>query len=127
MEMQMRAMMDVLKALADENRVRVIMAVAERELCVCQITELLGLAQSTVSKHMAILKQARLVEARKEGRWIYYRAVNGEIDTPCEARAAIDMLRAALIDDETIRYDEKTIEHILKTDPEILCRKLSTS
>ena len=123
----MRNMMDVLKALADENRVRVIMALAERELCVCQITELLGLAQSTVSKHMAILRQARLVEARKEGRWIYYRAVNDGVDTPCETQAVMDMLRAALIDDDVIRRDEKALEHILKVHPEVLCRKLATS
>jgi DNA-binding transcriptional ArsR family regulator len=45
------------------------------ELCVCQVTEVLQLAPSTVSKHMSILRQAGLVEARKEGRWIYYRLV----------------------------------------------------
>jgi len=43
------------------------------ELCACQIIEMLGLAPSTVSKHMSILRQAGLVETRKEGRWIYYR------------------------------------------------------
>ncbi len=57
----MRELMAVMKALADENRVRILMAVLGRELCVCQIVELLGLAQSTVSKHMSILHQARLV------------------------------------------------------------------
>ena len=54
----MREFMAVLKALADENRVRAVAALRGRELCVCQIVELLGLANSTVSKHMAILKQA---------------------------------------------------------------------
>jgi hypothetical protein len=48
----MRDLMAVLKALADENRVRILGAVHHRELCVCQIVELLGLAQSTVSKHL---------------------------------------------------------------------------
>ncbi len=65
--------MAVLKALADENRVRILTALRPKELCVCQIVELLGLAPSTVSKHMAILKQARLVDSRKESRWMFYR------------------------------------------------------
>lgn len=80
----MRDLMAVLKALADENRVRILGAVRQRELCVCQIVELLGLAQSTVSKHVSILHQARLVESRKEGRWMYYRAADA--DSPVEAR-----------------------------------------
>ena len=65
--------MAVTKALADEQRVRMLLALRRQELCVCQIVELVGLATSTVSKHMSILKQARLVESRKEGRWMYYR------------------------------------------------------
>ena len=69
----MRDFMAISKALADEQRVRVLLALQRGELCVCQVVELLGLATSTVSKHMSILKQARLVESRKEGRWMYYR------------------------------------------------------
>jgi ArsR family transcriptional regulator len=57
----MRNLMTVIKALADENRVRILLAVQGRELCVCQIVELLGLAQSTVSKHVSILHQASAV------------------------------------------------------------------
>ena len=61
----MRELMSIVKALGDENRVRAVMALRNRELCLCQIIELLGLAPSTVSKHMSILKQARLVDTRK--------------------------------------------------------------
>ena len=69
----MREFMSITKALADENRVRILMALRDGELCVCQITELFGYAPSTVSKHLSILFQARLVESRKDGRWIYYQ------------------------------------------------------
>ena len=70
----MREFMAAAKALADENRVRVLLFLRDgKELCLCQIVEMLGLAPSTVSKHMAVLYQAGLVESRKEGRWIYYR------------------------------------------------------
>ena len=68
----MRDFMAIVKALADENRVRALMALRERELCVCEIIELLGLAPSTVSKHLSILYQAGLLESRKDGRWVYY-------------------------------------------------------
>ena len=70
--------MAIAKSLADENRVRLLLALQKQELCVCQLIELIGLAPSTVSKHMSILKQAHLVETRKEGRWVYYRARRAE-------------------------------------------------
>lgn len=63
----------VVKALADLNRLRVMWLLNnKKELCVCQITEVLGLATPTVSKHMAILHNAGLVNSRKESRWVYY-------------------------------------------------------
>ena len=80
----MRDLMTVIKALADENRVRILWAVQGRELCVCQIVEMLGLAPSTVSKHLSILHQARLLDSRKDGRWMFYRAADA--DSPVEAR-----------------------------------------
>ena len=69
----MQDTLDVLRALADENRLRVLFALRNGELCVCQLIALLELAPSTVSKHLSILRSARLVESRKDGRWMYYR------------------------------------------------------
>jgi DNA-binding transcriptional ArsR family regulator len=117
----MRDLMAVLKALADENRVRALMALASGELCVCQIVELLGLAPSTVSKHMAILKQARLVGSRKEGRWMFYRLA--EKDASVEAREITALVSRLLADDSEARDDAKRLKHILKMDREDLCRK----
>jgi DNA-binding transcriptional ArsR family regulator len=113
--------MAVLKALADENRVRVLLALAPRELCVCQIVELLGLAPSTVSKHMAILKQARLVDSRKEGRWMFYRLA--EDDAPAAARELTALLSRLLADDRQACEDAKRLRQILKMDRDALCRK----
>ena len=69
----MREVIAVTKALADRSRMRALLALRQQELCVCQLIELLDLAPSTVSKHMSVLHQARLVESRKEGRWVHYR------------------------------------------------------
>ena len=60
------------KALADETRLRILNLVAHRELCVCQIVEALGLGQSKVSRHLAHLRNAGLVNDRREGLWMYY-------------------------------------------------------
>lgn len=63
----------VAAALSDQTRVQALLALRTGELCVCELVELLGLAPSTVSKHLSLLKAAHLVESRKEGRWQYYR------------------------------------------------------
>lgn len=117
----MRELMAVLKALADDNRVRVLAALDQRELCVCQIVELLGLANSTVSKHMAILKQARLVECRKQGRWCYYRLAGDE--GPPEARELTAAVLRLLTRDTAARDDARRLREILQLDPEELCRR----
>ncbi len=116
----MRDFMTIVKALADENRVRTILALEGRELCVCQIIELLGLAPSTVSKHMAVLHQARLVESRKQGRWIYYRLAGD--DAPAEAREAIDWACRSLSRAAPIREDAGRLKQLLKLDPHELCK-----
>ena len=79
---------NIVKALADPQRVRALVALQGRELCVCQIIELLELAPSTVSKHMWVLRQARLVDSRKQGRWMYYRLA--ETETSAQAREAVE-------------------------------------
>jgi ArsR family transcriptional regulator, arsenate/arsenite/antimonite-responsive transcriptional repressor len=117
----MRDLMAVLKALADENRMRALMALSRGELCVCQIVELLGLAPSTVSKHMTILKQARLVDSRKQGRWMFYRLAR--TDTSVAAKKLAAMVSKLLADAPQTREDAKRLRQILKIDRDELCRK----
>ena len=64
--------MNITRALSDENRVRVVAALRDRELCVCQLIDMLELSPSTVSTHLSILRTARLLNGRKEGRWMHY-------------------------------------------------------
>jgi len=59
--------------MAHPSRLLILEALQEREWCVCELTELVGADQSTVSKHLAVLKHAGLVEDRKEGAMTYYR------------------------------------------------------
>jgi DNA-binding transcriptional ArsR family regulator len=62
----------LVKALADETRLKILLALQHGELCVCQLTAFLELAPSTVSKHISLLLQAGLVSKRKCGKWAYY-------------------------------------------------------
>jgi ArsR family transcriptional regulator len=62
----------LLRALADETRLRILNLLFRRELCVCQIMEVLGIGQSKASRHLAHLKNAGLVNDRREGLWMYY-------------------------------------------------------
>lgn len=115
----MREFMAITKALADEQRVRVLLALRRGELCVCQIVELLGLATSTVSKHMSILKQARLVENRKEGRWMYYRLADR--DAPKSVQQAMAWVTASVAADPQVVRDKKRLAVICTSDPSELC------
>jgi DNA-binding transcriptional ArsR family regulator len=117
----MRQLVRTTKAIADESRIRILGALRNRELCVCQLIELLGLAPPTVSKHLPILKNARLVNSRKQGRWMYYR-LDGE-DAPEEAKTALAWILASLVDKSRIIEDEQRLIEILKIDPEILCSR----
>lgn len=60
------------KALADPSRLRIIAALRERELCVCELCDALAATQSTLSTHLQVIRKAGLVSARKEGKWMYY-------------------------------------------------------
>lgn len=68
----------LLKALADDTRLRILNLVRRRELCVCQIVEALGIGQSKASRHLAHLKNAGLVKDRRQGLWIYYSLAQPE-------------------------------------------------
>ncbi len=82
----MKQFLTITKALSDETRVRALLSLRDGELCLCQIIELLGLAPSTVSKHMDLLYDAGLIQRRKQGRWHYFRLV-GRDGEPAAQRA----------------------------------------
>ena len=118
----MKDFLNITKALADENRLRMLMALQGGEVCVCQITELMGLAMSTVSKHLSILYQAGLVNARKEGRWMYY-SLPGK-GAPTAAREAVAWVRRSLDGHERIAEDAKRLKKVLAMDVGELCKRL---
>src|SRR6266851_547520 len=111
----MREFLYITKALADENRLRVLLALQQQELCVCQITELLGLAMSTISKHLSILYQAGLVDSRKDGRWMYY-SLSGKASPA--VREALTWVKKSLASDARTVEDACRLKQVLKMVPE---------
>jgi DNA-binding transcriptional ArsR family regulator len=116
----MKEFLATAKALSDENRVRALMFLQEGELCVCQIIEMLGLAPSTVSKHMATLHGAGLVETRKDGRWMFYRLADQTAATG--AIAALRWVQESLADDSQVSDDATRLKAVRRTPVRELCR-----
>jgi ArsR family transcriptional regulator len=79
----------IFKALADETRLRILALLGEGELCVCDLMIVLDLPQSTVSRHLATLRNAELVEDRRQGVWMYYRLAAGDVNLPKEFLEAL--------------------------------------
>ncbi len=119
----MESVMAITRALSDESRVRALMALNGQELCVCQLIELLQLAPSTVSKHMTVLRHAKLVEGRKRGRWMYYRLANA--GAPVEVRKALEFVRSCLMASAPVQNDQRRLAAILKLDRHEICRQQS--
>lgn len=113
----MNSYVNITKALADGSRMRTVAALLRYdELCVCQLVELLQLATPTVSRHMAVLQGARLVESRKDGRWVYYR-ISGEFPRQLRQWFEDEVFNAL-----GIKADEAVLQDILAATVEELCR-----
>ncbi len=74
-----------LKAVADPTRLKIIKALSQDELCVCELMLLLNAQQSAVSHHLRILKDANLVLDRRQGKWSYHRLAGDRLDTLLKA------------------------------------------
>jgi len=98
------------KALAEPHRIRIIKMLEIRPLCVCEITEVLQLALSTVSKHLSILRDAGFIVDQKDGKWVNY-----EINDPSnqlEVGRLLTQLSQWLADDEIIQADAKKVKAV---------------
>jgi ArsR family transcriptional regulator len=71
----MKEYVDMFKALSDETRLRIVILLSKKELCVCQIEASLVLSQAKVSRHLAVLRHAGLVNVRRDGLWMHYSLI----------------------------------------------------
>jgi len=115
----MRDLELALKAAGDPTRTRILKLLEGGGLCVCQVQAVLGLAPSTVSKHLAILKTARLVDGQRDGKWIEYALIAEERNP--YAKAVLAMLRGPLDRDPIVVADRKRLREVKSVPLDELC------
>ncbi len=91
-------------ALADRTRLRLLNLMDGKEVCVCYFVEILGQSQPKVSRHLAYLRRAGVVAARREGKWMHYRMVAPQHDG---ARRILKEVLAALSEDGAMQADRR--------------------
>lgn len=106
----MQAAVDIFKALCDKTRLRILALLTNGELCVCDITAVLGMPQSTVSRHLARLRAAGLVTARRNNVWMHYSLAepNDEL-----TRAINLMVYGSVIETKEARADARKLQEHL--------------
>jgi ArsR family transcriptional regulator, arsenate/arsenite/antimonite-responsive transcriptional repressor len=108
----------IFKALSDFNRLRVLKALQSKILCVCEIRELLKLANSTVSQHLKVLEQVGFIVGIKSGKWVNYQINPNPQDQ--RVNTILSSLDFWIDDDYTIIEDKKEIKKICR---EKICGK----
>lgn len=104
------------KALSDPNRLRILKMLQSRKLCVCEITEVLELATSTVSEHLRVLKYAGFIMEEKDGKWVNYM-INTQPSDPTVA-SVLSMMPFWISNDNIVSSD---LEKIASVDRNKLC------
>lgn len=106
----MKSLVQLFKALSDPNRIRIIKMLAEKPLCVCEITAILNLATSTVSKHLSILKNAGFIFEHKEGKWVNYHL--NRATQQAAVRELISLILRKGVNDPMIQSDLEKVKSI---------------
>ena len=109
----------VMKSVADPTRVRILKLLEAGEMCVCQVVAILELSQSTISKHLFLLKMAGLVKERQEKKWVHY-SLDGSEGVPY-ARKMLNTLKGWLNDDPVIGRDRKREALAREIGPSEIC------
>jgi ArsR family transcriptional regulator len=112
----MKELAQIFKSLSDTNRIRILKMLEIRPLCVCEITAVLGLAMSTVSKHLSILRESDLIFNLKENKWVnyYLNATTQKTHT----KELLHLLQDWLPDEPQILQDREKVNTV---DREMIC------
>ena len=108
---------DGLKALGHPARLRILALLRRGELCVCQVTEVLGLAPSTISEHLSLLRRSGFVEERKEGKWVFYALT----EDPA-LRVLFEALWPLLDGDAALKADARHCDKVRKMPISAFCK-----
>jgi len=106
----MRNLVKVFKTLSDPNRIRILKMLEERPLCVCEITDVLQLANSTVSKHLSLLRDVDFILDEKEGKWVNYYL--NKVQSDEYVKRLLPLIEQWLPEDEIIINDRKKVKTV---------------
>ena len=112
-----REIAKIYKTLSDPNRLRILNLLQQKKLCVCEITEILNLATSTVSKHLSILQSVGFIEQEKEGKWVNYY-INPRVSDA--KKVALISFIQSWIENEQAKEDEQKVKTV---DREKICSR----
>jgi len=112
----MKNLVTIFKALSDPNRVRIIKMLELRKLCLCEISSILKLANSTVSKHLSILKNAGLITDDKDGKWVNFELVSSPESV--YVQDMLSLLKKYSNNDNMVKNDLKSVN---KVDRKVIC------
>lgn len=99
--------LNLFSILSDKTRLRILLLLFEKELCVCEIFAALKMSQPRVSRQLAILKQSKLIKDRREGKWIYYKIETNS--TTEHLQSLLSMLIEWIKDDTEFNLDKKML------------------
>lgn len=116
----MKTTAHLFKALSEAIRLRILALLIEGERCVCDLMAVLDLPQSTVSRHLATLRNAGLIKGRRQGQWMYYRLAGAE--NPVQQQV-LEMLRRELVALPQGRTDQEVLATHLVTKTEATCKR----
>mgnify|MGYP000707632102 CR=1 FL=1 len=100
----------IFKVLSDNSRLRILKMLQSKSLCVCEVQEILGLAASTVSKHLSILREVGFIIEEKEGKWVNYMINSHPKDL--RISSVLSSLDFWIADEETIINDKNKMKSI---------------
>ncbi len=106
----MDELINLFSILSDKTRLRILLLLLNNELCVCEIFAALNMSQPRVSRQLAILKQARIIKDRRDGKWIYYRIEENEYTK--HLMSIISLLPEWLSDDAEFNNDKAMLKNI---------------
>jgi ArsR family transcriptional regulator len=119
--MGLRQYETVLKAVSDPTRVRILKILESGEICVCQIIAVIALSQSTISKHLFLLRAAGLIKDRRDKKWIHY-SLDGKSGNPY-IRTLLRNVRKWLNDDPLILKDRERAAMARDIGPVAICER----
>ncbi len=100
----------ILKALADENRIRILYLLSERKnLCVCEIREIIGLSQPTISSHLKLLESNELITFNKDGKWVNY-SMNTDLNI--KLRQMLESIFSMMKTDNEVKEDRNRVHKV---------------